>query len=66
MAKDAGGTYGSNKGEIASPNTDAVVDSLKEANSPTKVNHNVHDLSGPSGGGTISTPATDGIAKKSI
>lgn len=59
--------YKANKGEIASPNTDAVVDSLKETHggSSLPVRHNEHYGSFEKGSSIINTPATDGIVKKS-
>ena len=57
--------YPANKGgEIASPNTDAVVSSLKrgEKNS-LHVNHNVHTGSFNKGAKSIETPATDIITR---
>lgn len=59
--------YAANKGEIASPATDAVVDSLKEAPHSLQghmVNHNKHPYGSPDkGGSTIETPATDRVTK---
>lgn len=66
MDKDS---YSANKGEIASPNTDSVVDSLKEVHGgkgSMSVRHNEHTPS-PSfnkGASIIETPATDSIVKK--
>lgn len=58
--------YSANKGEIASPNTDSVVDSLKEAHGKGSlpVRHNEHYGSFEKGSSIIETPATDTIVKK--
>jgi len=59
-------SYPTNKGEIASPNNDAVVTSLKEANggkNSTPVNHNEHVESFNKGASIIETPATGIITR---
>lgn len=59
--------YPANKGEIASPATDSVVDSLKEGSKNSlPVNHNVHHFSFDKGASEIETPATDSIVKNKI
>jgi hypothetical protein len=65
-------TPSANRGPIASPNTDAVIKSLKEPSAGQNsggnavgVNHNFHPFGDSlKGGGTIKTPATDSIVKK--
>jgi len=57
--------YKANKGgEIASPNTDSVVGSLKRGEGKSlHVNHNRHLFSLNKGARTIETPATDIITR---
>lgn len=57
--------YQPNKGgEIASPNTDSIVNSLKEGSSRSlPVRHNIHTGSFAKGSRIIETPATDIITR---
>ncbi len=57
-------TYGANKGEIATPATNSVVDSLKESHgsgSSLPVRHNEHYGSFNKGASIIESPATDNV-----
>lgn len=66
MADDSS-SYKANKGgEIASPQTESIVNSLKEVHGgkgSTSVRHNEHYGSFAKGSSTINTPATDSIVK---
>lgn len=68
MAKGKGDSspYPATKGQIASPATDSIVSSLKRGKrNSMPVNHNQHmNIPFTKKGGTIETPATDGIVKR--